>query len=435
MTFKLMKLASQSQSSSWLPSIHSQIWIFAVGRFLSEVGTGFTLFYAPIFFVNQLGLSATSVGVALGSASISGIVGRIVGGSLADSEYWGRRRTLLLATAISAIGSLVLAATNNFTILVIGSLISGLGIGFYWPAAEAVVADASQIDNRRETFAIARLADNLGLAIGIMLAGFLIAIIGSYRWLFVIDAISFLVFFGVVYVGISETEQQQMGESEKTEYIASWGESEKTKYIASWLAVLRDRRFLVYIAVNIFFTIYISQIHSTLPLFFKNFVIKSTTEGFAQTTISVLFAWHLVFAIICQLPVTSILKRCSHTLALTVSAIFWTIGFALIWVSGAAPSHHLVWAILALGVFAVAIVSYTPSAASLVTELAPENQRGVYFSTNALCWAVGSFIGHPLGGWALDHPQIITNSYWLCFILSVAIAVAILQFLNRILAE
>ncbi|WP_100899630.1 MDR family MFS transporter [Nostoc flagelliforme] len=423
MTFKLMKLASQSQLSSWLPSIHPQVWIFAIGRFLSEVGTGCTLFYAPIFFVNQVGLSATSVGVALGSASISGVLGRIVGGSLADSEHWGRRRTLLLATAISAIASLVLATTNNFTILVIGSLISGLGIGFYWPAAEAVVADASQIDNRRETFAIARLADNLGLAIGIMMAGFLISIIGSYRWLFVIDAISFLVFFGVVYVGIIETEQQQIEESEKTELFASW------------MAVLSDRRFLVYIAVNIFFTIYISQIHSTLPLFFKNFVIKSTTEGFAQTTISVLFAWHLVFAIICQLPVTSILKRCSHTLALTVSAIFWAIGFGLIWVSGTAPSHNLVWAILALGVFAVAIVSYTPSAASLVTELAPENQRGVYFSINALCWAVGSFIGHPLGGWALDQPQIITNSYWLCFILSIAIAVAILQYLNRILAE
>ncbi|MEH1999468.1 MAG: MFS transporter [Nostoc sp.] len=423
MTFKLMKLASQSQLSSWLPSIHPQVWIFAIGRFFSEVGTGCTLFYAPIFFVNQVGLSATSVGVALGSASISGIVGRIVGGSLADSAHWGRRRTLLLATAISASGSLVLATTNNFTILVIGSLISGLGIGFYWPAAEAVVADASEIDNRRETFAIARLADNLGLAIGIVLAGFLIAIIGSYRWLFVIDAISFMVFFGVVYVGISETEQQQIGEAEKTEHFASW------------MAVLSDRRFLVYIAVNIFFTIYISQIHSTLPLYFKNFVIKSTTEGFAQTTISVLFAWHLVFAIICQLPVTSLLKRCSHTLALTVSAILWAIGFGLIWVSGTAPSHNLVWVILALGVFAVAIVSYTPSAASLVTELAPENQRGVYFSINALCWAVGSFIGHPLGGWALDQPQIITNSYWLCFILSVAIAVVILQYLNRIFAD
>ncbi|MEH2389188.1 MAG: MFS transporter [Nostoc sp.] len=424
MTFNLMKLASQSQLSSWLPSIHPQVWIFAIGRFCSEVGTGFTLFYAPIFFVNQVGLSATSVGVALGSASISGIVGRIVGGSLADSGHWGRRRTLLLATAISASGSLVLAATNNFTILVIGSLISGLGIGFYWPAAEAVVADASEIDNRRETFAIARLADNLGLAIGIVLAGFLITIIGSYRWLFVIDAISFLVFFGVVYVGISETEQQQIKELENTQYIASW------------IAVLSDRRFLVYIAVNIFFTIYISQIHSTLPLYFKNFVfVESTSEGFAKTTISGLFAWHLVFAIICQLPVTSILKRCSHTLALTVSAILWAIGFGLIWVSGTAPSYNLVWVTLALGVFAVAIVSYTPSAASLVTELAPENQRGVYFSINAVCWAVGSFIGHPLGGWALDQPRIIIDGLWLGFCLSVIIVVVILQYLNRILAE
>ncbi len=55
------------------------------------------------------------------------------------------------------------------------------GIGFYWPAPEAVVAEASQSSNRRQTFAIVNLADNLGLAIGIALAGFLIAIIGSYR--------------------------------------------------------------------------------------------------------------------------------------------------------------------------------------------------------------------------------------------------------------
>jgi len=259
-----MKLASQSQLSSWLPSIHPQVWIFAIGRFLSEVGTGCTLFYAPIFFVNQLGLSATSVGVALGSASISGVVGRIAGGFLADSGHWGRRRTLLLATAISAIASLVLAATNNFTTLVIGSLISGLGIGFYWPAAEAVVADASQIDNRRETFAlakltegIARLAENLGLAIGIVLTGLLIAVIGSYRWLFVIDAISFLVFFGVVYVGIIETEQQQTGESEKTEHFASWM---AVLSVDAKQLVARHRRFLVYIAVNIFFTIYRTHI-------------------------------------------------------------------------------------------------------------------------------------------------------------------------------
>ncbi|WP_445632936.1 MFS transporter [Nostoc sp. DSM 114161] len=417
-----MKLASQFQLSSWLPSIHPQVWNLAVGRFFSEVGTGFTLFYAPIFFVNEVGLSATAVGVALAGGSISGIAGRVIGGSLADSGNWGRRRTLLLAMAILAIASLVFAATSNFTILVIGSLIHGLGIGFYWPAVEAVVADASVIENRRETFAISRLADNLGLAIGITLAGFLIGIIGSYRWLFIIDAISFLVFFGVIYLGITETEKQETNH-------------EKTEYFASWMAVLKDSRFLFYITANIFFTIYISQIHSILPLYFKNFVIENTDKGFAEAIISRIFAWHLIVAIIFQLPITSVLKRFSHTLALTISAILWAIGFGLIWLSGTAASGNLVWAILALGVFAIAIVSYTPSAASLVTELAPENQRGVYFSINALCWAVGSFIGHPLGGWALDQPRIITDRFWLGFSLSVAIAVVILQYLNRILAD
>ncbi|BAY78883.1 major facilitator transporter (plasmid) [Nostoc linckia NIES-25] len=417
-----MKLASQFQLSSWLPSIHPQVWSLAIGRFFSEVGTGFTLFYAPIFFVNEVGLSATAVGVALAGGSISGIAGRVIGGSLADSGNWGRRRTLLLAMAILAIASLVFAATSNFTILVIGSLIHGLGIGFYWPAVEAVVADASVIENRRETFAVSRLADNLGLAIGITLAGFLIGIIGNYRWLFIIDAISFLVFFGVIYVGIAETNKQET-------------DHEKTEYFASWMAVLKDSRFLVYITANIFFTIYISQIHSILPLYFKNFVIESTDKGFAEAIISRIFAWHLIVAIIFQLPITSVLKRCSYTLALTVSAILWAIGFGLIWLSGTAASGNLVWAILALGVFAIAIVSYTPSAASLVTELAPENQRGVYFSINALCWAVGSFIGHPLGGWALDQPRIITDRFWLGFALSVAIAVAILQYLTRVLAD
>lgn len=65
------------------------------------------------FFVNRVGLSATAVGMALGSASVSGIVGRVLGGSFADSRTWGRRGTLLLSAAVWAIASLVLAARSQ----------------------------------------------------------------------------------------------------------------------------------------------------------------------------------------------------------------------------------------------------------------------------------------------------------------------------------
>lgn len=91
---------------TFLPRLPAQVWILAFGRLLSQVGTGFTLFYAPIFFVNQVGLSATQVGLGIGSASISGVVGRAMGGSFTDSVFWGRRRTLLLSAVISAIAPL-----------------------------------------------------------------------------------------------------------------------------------------------------------------------------------------------------------------------------------------------------------------------------------------------------------------------------------------
>jgi MFS family permease len=417
-----LKFPPKFQLPSGFPPIHPQVWILAVGRLMLEMGTGFTLFYAPIFFVNKVGLSSTAVGFALGSASISGVAGRILGGIGVDSPSWGRRRTLLFSAAISAIGSLVLFASHNFVTLVIGNLITGLGLGLYWPANEAVVADLTPTENRREAYAITRLADNLGLGMGVVLGGVLVTTTGSYRSLFIIDAISFIVFFAVIYLAIAETRQPDMRQSQKTEHIASW------------MASLSDRPFLVYIVVNIIFTTYISQLHSTIPIYFKNFVsVGNSGQGFSETTISALFALHLAIAILSQIPVARVLKRFSHTVAFTFSSLLWSIGFSFIWACGIAKTDNLFWAALALAIFAVAITSYTPSASSLVTDLAPESQRGVYLSISSLCWAIGYFIGPPLGGWALDQPRIVSDRFWLGFSFSVIIILAILQYLNRIL--
>ncbi len=403
---------------SWLPQLKSQVWILALGRLVSETGTGFTLFYAPIFFVNQIGLSATSVGIALGSASISGVLGRICGGSFSDSKFWGRRRTLLLSALVSAIASLVLATTSSFTTLVIGSLLIGLGQGLYWPATEAVVADLTPADQRREAYAITRLADNIGLGIGIVLGGALIGITGAYRALFAIDAVSFIVFFGVVYLAIAETYKPT-----KHRNVGARG----------WATALRDRRLMVYVCANIIFTTYTSQLQSTMPLFFTNFVSIGSAKGFTTTTISALFAWQLALSILCQLPIARALKPFSHPQALTFSALMWAIGFFFIWLTGVAPFGHLGWAIVGLGVFAIAIVSYTPSASSLITDLAPESQLGVYFSINSLCWAVGYFIGPPLGGWALDQSRTVADNFWLGLALSVGLTILLLQYLERLL--
>lgn len=421
---------------SWVSRLNSQVRILAIGRFLSEIGTGFTLFYAPIFFVNQVGLSATQVGLALGSASISGVVGRVLGGSWSDSPAWGRRGVLLLSSAVCAVASLVLATAANFFTLVLGNLLIGFGIGLYWPATEAVVADLTEGDERHEAYAVTRFADNLGLGVGVISGGALIGTTGVYRLLFIIDAISFVVFFAVVYWVIKESYQLILTPSSSTA-LSSRETAERighNRSVQGWVVAARDRCLLIYVLVNIIFTIYVSQTQSTLPLYLSKFVsVGTSAQGFSAIAISALFSWQMIVSILSLIPVSRALKPFSHPQALSISALLWTVGFVLIWLTGVASFSPVVWAILAMGVFAIATVSYTPSAVSLVADIAPAELRGIYLSINSLCWAAGYAIGPPLGGWAMDQPRSIVYGFWLALALSVVITIGILYYLDRIL--
>ena len=395
-----------------------KVWILAAGRLLSEIGTGFTLFYAPIFFVNEVGLSSTLVGLALGSGSISGVVGRFLGGQGVDSPSWGRRKILLAAAAVSVLADVALALSFNFPTLVLGNLLMGFGIGMYWPATEAAIIDLTKPEQRNEAFAVTRLADSLGLSLGVVLGGVLIANSGSYRTLFVIDGISFAVFFAVIYFAIAETYQF---------------EARSSRQQNGWSLALRDRALMVFVVVNILFTIYLAQVQSTMPLYLKNFVrLEGSTTGFSEQIISGLFTWHIAFAALCQLPSAWLLNRFSRIAGLSLSFIIWGVAFILVWQTGNVTDNTLLWAAVALGMMSLGMVTYTPVASGLVAELAPESLRGVYFSINSQCWAIGYFIGPPLGGWALDRAEF-TGYFWLSCAASVLLGLAVLQYLKRLI--
>ncbi|MBW4464964.1 MAG: MFS transporter [Pegethrix bostrychoides GSE-TBD4-15B] len=401
---------------AWLPQIEGRLWILMFGRLLLQIGTGFVLFYAAVFFVNEVGLSPAQVGFGIGSESISGVVGRVLGGSLADDPRWGRRKILLIAAAVSVLADLVLLFSNSFPTFLLGNLLMGLGIGLYWPATEAVVADLTQADNRNEAFALNRLCDNVGLGLGIVLGGLLVAVTGSYRAMYAIDGISFLVFFGVIYRAIPETlnPAQQQG-----------------NLLKGWGLALRDRALLIFAVANILFTTYLSLLNTALPLYLTRFVSAEPELTFPPARLSLLFAWYIGLCILTQIPMVRALRRLRHTQALMLSALSWALGFGLIWLTGSASNAHLLWAGLALTVAALATVAYTPSASALVIDLAPESRRGIYLSINSLCWAVGYFIGPTAGGWAMGESRGVADGFWVGAALSVGLVLLILQVLQR----
>lgn len=411
----------QNPLRSWLPNLDRRVWILAFGRLLSQIGIGFVLFYAPIFFVNEVGLSATQVGLGVGSEALSGLLGRFMGGSMTDSRRWGRRKTLLLSALISAIADGVFLVSNNFPVFVLGNLLMGLGVGLYWPSTEAVVADITAAEDRNEAFALVRLADSLGLGIGVILGGALISTTQQYRLLFAIDGISFLIFFGIIYWAIAETQPEQEGDR---------------SFLQGWRVALKDQLLLIYVTVNVLFTAYVSQVQSTLPVYFNKFVPLSEGQGLPESALSILFTGHVALTAICQLPVARLLRPLTPPRALMISACIWGLGFTLVWATGVGVFNRAsIGAGLALSLMAIAITAYTPIASSFVVMLAPETLRGVYLSVNSMCWAVGYFIGPPIGGWALDQSRQISDAFWLIAALSVVPMLAILYYLDVRLAK
>ena len=63
--------------------------------------------------------------------------------------------------------------------------------------------------------------------------------------------------------------------------------------------------------------------------------------------------------------------------------------------------------------------------------MAPANLRGIYFSLDSQCWALGYLIGPALGGWALDHPDPLGDNVWLMFAISVVGAIALINYVQK----
>jgi MFS family permease len=409
------------------PDLHSQIWVLAAGRFLSLIGTGFTLFYAPIFFKHSVGLTAAAVGLGLGMSQVPGILGRVLGGTLSDGPLMGRRRTLLLSSLFCFFGSVVLAMAIGFKTFLLGSLIKGFGVGLFWPASEALVADLTRGKDRVEAYALNRMGDNLGLGIGVILGGLLIALTGAYRALFVIDAISFLVFMALLHLKIREPERQIAAAAWEGWFQAS------IHIVSSWIQAFRDIRLAVFFPINILFAFYMAQISSALPLQLSQ--LNGSLSAFSPMQITVCFTWYVLLTAAIQIPLARRVSRMSHPLALGFSALGWAAGFLLIRAVVELEAGHFPLALASLAAVSLATVLYTPSASALIADLAPESIRGVYTSINSLCWAIGYLLGPWLGGMAMDWPAEEAPWYWLALAGSTLAAIGALGVLQRLIRE
>jgi MFS family permease len=102
------------------------------------------------------------------------------------SDRFGRRAIYLLDIALFAAGSLVIARSGSFSMLLMGRAIQGLGAGGITPTASAVVGDMFPAEQRGKILGLIGATFGMAFLIGPVIASALL-VWTSWEWIFLIN--------------------------------------------------------------------------------------------------------------------------------------------------------------------------------------------------------------------------------------------------------
>jgi len=101
------------------------------------------------------------------------------------SDTFGRRSIYVLDVTIFAIGSLVVAFSPNFAVLLAGRAVQGFGAGGIFPVASAVIGDTFPPEKRGGALGLIGAVFGIAFLIGPILGGILL--MWGWNWLFLVN--------------------------------------------------------------------------------------------------------------------------------------------------------------------------------------------------------------------------------------------------------
>lgn len=148
------------------------VYFILITVLIDVIGFGIIIPVLPKLLEDMLNIdvneASTYGGMLLAVFAIAQFIFAPIMGSLSDQ--YGRRPVLLLALFGLSIDYLVMALAPDFTWLVIGRIVAGIG-GASFSTASAYIADISTVENRARNFGLIGAAFGLGFIIGPLLGG------------------------------------------------------------------------------------------------------------------------------------------------------------------------------------------------------------------------------------------------------------------------
>ena len=384
----------------------SQFWVVVGASFVDHLGGALLFTFFSLYVTKHFDVGMTEVGILFGIFSISEFFGSMFGGALTDQI--GRKSVIIIGLIVSALTSLGMGLVNKIELFYLMAVITGLFADMAGPARQAMITDLLPEEKRADGFGIMRVFMNLSVAIGPAIGGFLAA--QSYLLLFGADAVSSIITAIFFYFLVAETLPQSKTEGEE-EVKPSFGES-----FRGYATVLKDRAFIIFMAISMVVTIVYMQMYGALPVFLRD-VHQIPESGFGM-----IMSINALLVVLFQFAITRKIGDRPPMLMMALGALIYAIGFTMY---GFVAQYGMF--ILAMIVITIGEMVVTPVAQALVAKFSPEEMRGRYMAVFGISWLIPGAIGPLLAGLIMDNG----NPLWVWYasgILATAAAIGFVIF-------
>jgi len=177
-------------SKNWWIQFPYHLRLITKIRFFAAFGAGGVIYLTSLIF-NNIGLSATDIGLGFTISAIIGTLTRFFTGNYLNKK--GKIQFPLIASSILSItASLFLIFSRETYFYIIGQSFVGAAAGIYWPAAEFGVPYFCYPIDSRKAYSLVRSSEALGIFLGVFLGGFMTNFLYS-KSIFVSDIVCMFV--------------------------------------------------------------------------------------------------------------------------------------------------------------------------------------------------------------------------------------------------
>ncbi|WP_091467127.1 MFS transporter [Paenarthrobacter nitroguajacolicus] len=354
-------------------------------------------FYAVVPFLavtmrNDFGMGAMAIGIVLGARTFAQQGMFLFGGALADR--WGARQSMITGCLVRITGFLLLAWAADFTLFLIGAVVTGIGGALFSPALQSLVGVAAERsssknadpagsnapgqNNRSSLFALLVICGEVGVVVGPLLGSFLLNT--GFDTSLLAAAAVFTVMAVVFWLFLPRSAHTTKTPVELTGRVPP----------SDLWSCLKDKKFIgfaAFFSVNLVAT---NQLYFGLP-------VELERSGAGASSLALVFAYASVLTITLQWPIAGLMRKAGPRIALPLGFVLQSLGFASLGVLAIFPPSSwlpILPALVLVTGTALGNMCVLPVAMGLVLEFAAGRPTGAYYGLLASAGGLAVVLGN-----------------------------------------